>query len=118
MLKFNYIIQFFLIFSFLFYGLSCFLSQRIFKEFERYGMSPWRKLTGALQIASCLGLILGFYVPIFTSFAALLLTVMMFVAVLVRLRLRDSVLLTTPAVLYFLMSLFLFVSSIVQFIQD
>lgn len=106
------VVQFFLTLSFLLYGASCFLSKHIFQEFHRYGMSQWREFTGALQLASCVGLGLGFYLPYFTSLATLILTVMMLVALTVRWRLRDSLLMTAPAAIYFLLSLFLFIHSI------
>ncbi|MBY0383533.1 DoxX family protein [bacterium] len=112
MIDFDRFIHFFLIISFLFYGASCFLSQHIRKEFVRYKMNRWRKLTGALQIACCLGLSIGFYMPIFKSLSALLLTVIMSVALIVRLRIRDSAVRTSPALIYFLLSLFLFWKSV------
>lgn len=112
MIDLNRLIQLFLILSFLLYGASCFLSTHISQEFRRFQMSRWRRLTGALQIASCLGLVLGFYVPIFTSLSALLLTVMMLVALAVRIRLRDTALMTAPAIIYFLLSLFLLITSL------
>jgi hypothetical protein len=74
-------------------------------------MSGWRKFTGALQIASSLTLCLGLYWTLFTSLASLLLTVMMFVAIVVRIRLRDSALKTAPAVIYFFLSLFILLNS-------
>ncbi len=74
-------------------------------------MSDLRKVTGALQLLACLGLFLGFYNSLFTTLASLLLAVMMLVALTVRIRLRDSLLLTAPAVLYFVLSMVLLISS-------
>lgn len=69
-------------------------------------------LTGSLQIASCLGLTLGFYSPLFKCLGAFLLTTIMFVALIVRIRLRDSLLMSAPALIYFLLSAFLLFSSL------
>jgi uncharacterized membrane protein YkgB len=82
------------------------------REFERYKLSGLRKITGALQLLACLGLFLGFSQSLFTVLASLLLSVMMIVALAVRIRLRDSLLMTAPAVLYFVLSLFLLLSSL------
>ena len=77
-------------------------------------MNRWRKVIGALQMTSCLGLLVGFYIPWLTPIVSFLLAVMMLVALIVRLRLRDSALMTTPAAVYFLLSLYLFFTSVQQ----
>jgi uncharacterized membrane protein YphA (DoxX/SURF4 family) len=105
-------VQLFIIISFLIYGASCFLSEKNKREFERYRLSHLRKVTGSLQLAACAGLLLGFYFPWFTTLTSLGLTAMMFFALFVRLRLKDSFLATAPAILYLLLSLFLFFSSL------
>ncbi len=112
MINLIFLIQLFLILSFLFYGASCFLSSHIEQEFLRYKMGHWRKITGALQVTSCLGLLIGFYIPFFASLASFMLSVMMLVALIVRLRLRDSFLMMAPAAAYFFLSFFLFLTLI------
>ena len=110
LMNLNLIIQLCLIISFLFYGLSCFLSPHIIEEFQRYGMPSMRKLTGVLQICSSLGLIVGFFISGFALAASFLLTMMMLVALVVRLRLRDNFFITVPALFYFILSLFLLIA--------
>jgi hypothetical protein len=105
-------LQWLLIISFLIYGASCFLSAKIKQEFDRFKLSHLRKITGALQLAACLGLVLGFYSPWLVTITALGLSVMMLSAFIVRLRLKDSLLQTAPAALYLFLSLFLLFKSL------
>lgn len=78
--------------SFAWFGLSCFLSPKVVTEFARYRLARFRPITGALQIAASLGLVAGIadarFRPLLTLSAAGL-AAMMFVALLVRLRIRD-----------------------------
>ena len=103
----SYITQWILIISFLIYGASCLVLEKNRMEFERYQMLHFRKVVGLLQLAACAGLLLGFYFPWFVPLTALGLTVMMFGAIVVRLRIKDNALQTAPALFYFLLSLFL-----------
>ena len=77
-------------------------------EFERYKLSPYRKMTGILQIAGSLGLICGFYFPQIGKIAALGLALQMFFGVIVRIRIKDSFLQMLPALIFFLINLFIF----------
>lgn len=108
----SYITQWILIISFLVYGASCLVSEKNRLEFERYQMLRFRKIVGLSQLAACAGLLLGFYIPWLIPLTALGLSVMMFGAVLVRLRIKDNALQTAPALFYFLLSLFLLLHSL------
>jgi uncharacterized membrane protein YkgB len=93
--------------SFLVYGTGCFSSQNLRDEFVRYGFSRERRLIGFLQICGSLGLIAGMWLPWLGKGGAGGLAVMMLVAVLVRFRIRDSFLKTTPAIFYFFVNTYL-----------
>ena len=83
--------------SFAWYGLSCLVSERMVPEFERYRLGRLRVITGVLQVTASAGLIAGyFYRPLLLVSAGGLAT-MMFLAVLVRLRIRDPLYLAIPA---------------------
>jgi hypothetical protein len=70
-------------------------------EFKRYGLDDQRTLVGTLQLAGALGLILGyFYSPLVCLFSALGLSLLMLLGFGVRLKIRDSILQSTPALLY------------------
>ena len=45
--------------AFLYYGWGCFYSPFIQKEFNRYGLPKYRKITGFLQLLGAIGLFLG-----------------------------------------------------------
>lgn len=87
--------------SFLAYGTGCFTSRHLQKEFVRFGLSPLRQLIGFLQICGALGLLAGFRFPLLGQTAAGGLAVMMLLAILIRIKIRDDFLRTTPAILYF-----------------
>lgn len=79
------------------YGLNCLLSERMVTEFERYGLARFQRLTGALQVAASVGLLLGQrYHPLLLLSAGGL-ALMMFLAVVTRFRIKDPPLAALPA---------------------
>jgi uncharacterized membrane protein YphA (DoxX/SURF4 family) len=86
--------------SFLIYGTGCFTSRHLQREFQRFGFSDQRKLIGFLQICGALALVCGFWIPLLGKAGAAGLAVMMFVAIIVRIRIQDSFPKTVPAILY------------------
>ena len=93
--------------SFLAYGLGCFTSRHLKKEFVRFGFSAQRALIGLLQICGALGLIAGLWFPLLGKAGAGGLALMMLCGILVRIRICDSLLKTMPAILYFLVNTYL-----------
>jgi len=74
-------------------------------EFIRYRLGQQRVLVGALQLIGAIGLIVGyFYSPIICLVSALGLCVLMILGLGVRLKIRDSVMQSTPAFLYALIN--------------
>ncbi len=98
--------------SFLGYGLTCFFSSRMVSEFNRYGFGRQRLVVGVLQIAGSLGLLIGFYNLPLTMVSSLGFALMMFLAVLVRIKIRDPVIAAIPAVLFFAINFYIFVTSL------
>ena len=75
------------------------------EEFKRFGLSDsQRKLTGVLQIVGSAGLITGFIYPITGLLSAAGFTLMMFVAFLVRVKIKDSVLQAMPSIVFMLIN--------------
>lgn len=93
--------------SFVAYGLACFLSPYIKREFERYRLGRQRSLVGALQLAAALGLLAGLELPWAGRAAAGGLALMMLVAVGVRIKIKDTLLQTIPALLYLALNTYL-----------
>ena len=90
--------------SFLAYGAGCFTSRHLQREFVRFGLSSLRNLIGLLQICGALGLLAGFRFPLLGQTAAGGLALMMLLAIVIRIKIHDGFLKTTPAILYFLVN--------------
>lgn len=93
---------------FLFYGFSCILSSRMKLEFERFGIPQFRSLTGVLQILGGLSLLIGIYfLPFLAFIGALGLAVLMLMGFAVRLKIKDSFVLSAPSLMFGLLNAFL-----------
>ena len=85
------------------------------EEFARWRVPTLRILTGALQVAAGLGILLGhfFFRPILLLSAGGL-AAMMFCALLARIRIRDRVMNAIPAFLLMLLNIFIVVCELKQ----
>ena len=94
---------------FLYYGWSCLSSDVMRAEFERFGVSRFRTLTGTLELLGAVGLLVGqFFQPVlFLSAGGL--TALMALVVAMRVRLHDPVTETLPALVLMLVNLFILV---------
>ncbi|MEM6517258.1 MAG: DoxX family protein [Bacteroidota bacterium] len=95
--------------SFIFYGLSCLTSRRMAAEFERFGLSSTqRNITGVFQLIGGIGLGLGYYLALpLADFSAFGLSALMFLGFGVRLKIKDTVVQSAPALMYALLNLYL-----------
>lgn len=75
---------------FICYGAACLWSSSMIEEFERLNLARFRVLTGLLEIAGALGLAAGFFIPALRVLAAVGLGLLMTLAVIQRIRQRDS----------------------------
>lgn len=102
------ILVLFISISFFFYGLGCFYSPKMYKEFERFGLSPiQRKLTGFFQVAGALGLLGGYYfMPLVGFLAAIGLILLMSLGFGVRLKIKDNFVQSFPSLFFALLNLF------------
>jgi uncharacterized membrane protein YkgB len=78
------------------------------REFERYRFGSQRVMIGSLQIAASIGLLAGLSQPWMGRLAAAGLALMMLVAVGVRIRIKDSLIQTIPALLYLALNTYLY----------
>ena len=81
-------------------------------EFERYGLSKFRTLNGILQLAGGLALLLGLMHKPLLIMGSGGLALLMFLGLLVRIRLKDGILKSSPALFYMLLNLFIFCMTI------
>ena len=77
-------------------------------EFERYRMPEYRKVTGILQILASLGLLLGFIYTWLAVISSLGLALQMVVGGVVRVRIKDSLIQTLPAIIFCAINIFIF----------
>lgn len=93
--------------SFLGYGLACLLSDHMTAEFERFGLSKMRRLTGALEVLGALGIAVGYFLPPIGIAAAVGLTLLMLLGVATRVRVGDPPLAAVPALALLLLNAFI-----------
>jgi hypothetical protein len=74
------------------------------REYVRYGVSPFRPLVGSLQITGGLGLLAGFGFPLVGQLAAAGLALLMFFGACLRIRIKDSIARTLPALFYLVLN--------------
>lgn len=94
--------------SFIIYGITCIGSARMKQEFERFqlpGFAPW---IGILEIAAGIAMLIGLAVPWLLLLATGGLTLLMAVALFVRIRVGDTLWQSSPAVVFFLLTGWLF----------
>jgi len=98
------LLTFVLIISFLGYGSHCLFAEAMAHEFRRWGVPHLRYITGLLEVLGALGLFCGQWVPWLGVFSAAGLALLMLCGIFVRIRVRDSLLQTLPAVLFLVVS--------------
>ena len=94
--------------AFVGYGVGCLATQHMVAEFERFGLSPFRKLVGALEVLGGLGLAAGHFHRPLLLISAGGLSALMLLGVWTRIRVRDSVVQTLPAAAFLVVNVFVF----------
>lgn len=94
--------------SFLIFGYLCFFSLYFKNEFIRYGIPNFRKTTGFFQSLGGASLIVGICIDELGVIASLGLTILMILGVIVRLRIKDGLLKTMPAIFYAFLNALIF----------
>ncbi len=92
--------------AFAFYGTACLVTKRMVSEFERYGLARWRRLIGGLELSGALGLLAGYLLPQLVVAASAGLSLLMLAGVITRVRIRDPLVLTTPALALLLVNVY------------
>lgn len=76
-------------------------------DFERFGLSRIRILTGTLEVLGAVGLIAGQFIPALAIVSAAGLSLLMALGLLTRIRLRDSLQETLPAAVLMVVNAYL-----------
>jgi DoxX-like family len=97
--------------SFMGYGIAYFTSPNMKIEFKRFGLEKVGTLTAVLEILGAVGLLVGLKVPIILSVAAGGLALLMLLGVATRIKVKDSLWITLPALFYMLLNTVIFFMS-------
>ena len=95
--------------SFFAYAISYFTSPHMKKEFKRFGLEKIGLLTIILQFIGATGLIVGLK---FNPILSLGLTLLMLSCLIVRIKLKDSIWISLPALFYLGLNTYIFLVSI------
>ncbi|MGC1515969.1 MAG: DoxX family protein [Maribacter sp.] len=95
--------------SFLFFGISCLWTEFMVMEFKRYGLEHFRVLVGCLQLLGAFGLFMGLYYKNWAIIGSLGLCLLMTCGFLVRIKIKDSFLLSFPSLFYAMLNAALFI---------
>jgi len=75
-------------------------------EFERFGLTRYRRLVGTLEVLGALGLLASYWYPPLLALSAGGLALLMVLGVWTRIRIRDSAVETVPALMFCLLNAF------------
>ena len=89
--------------SFIVYGVNSFLSKRMINEFKRWGLEDKRKLIGFCQFAAGIGIIFGIQYEAVLISSSIFTSIMMIVAIGVRIQVKDNISDILPAIAYMLL---------------
>jgi hypothetical protein len=93
--------------SFLIYGIAYFASSNMKNEFKRFGLEKFGPLTAVLELAGALGLFIGLQSNTILVLSSGGLALLMLLGTGVRIKMKDSLLVSTPAFFYFLLNAFI-----------
>lgn len=99
-------------FSFLFYAVSYFISPNMKNEFKRFGLGKIGIVTIVFEFLGAAGLIVGLKFNSILVLSSLGLATLMLLGLIVRIRIKDSLRLSTPALFYFSLNSYIFFVSV------
>ncbi len=98
--------------SFMGYGITYFTSSKMKNEFKRFGLEQAGALTAILEILGALGLLLGFKFHPVLLIAAGGLSILMLLGLAIRIKVKDSVWVSLPALFFMLLNAYIFFKSL------
>lgn len=106
-----------LISSILFLGYGCLVlsTDHMCQEFERYGLSKFRTLTGVLELLGGFGSLVGILYPAILLLSAGGLSLLMFLGCLTRIKARDPWVQIIPALVLMVLNGFIFLQTYKNF---
>lgn len=101
--------------SFLFYGIYYFTSPAMKQEFIRFGLAKFGALTAILEILGAIGLVVGLQEPLVLVIASAGLALLMLLGVGVRIVIKDSLLVSLPAIFFMGLNTYIFYDSLLNY---
>ena len=98
--------------SFLGYGIAYFITPQMKIEFKRFGLEKVGALTAMLELLGAVGLLVGLKFPVILIVASGGLSLLMLLGVGVRIKMKDSLLISLPALFYMLLNFYIFYMSL------
>ena len=98
--------------SFFGFGWSCLSQPYMVAEFNRYGLTKYRRLVAYLEILAALGLLAGLSLNPVLLIASGGLSLLMLMGFVVRLKIQDGFWRSFPAAFYMLVSLYIFLETL------
>ncbi len=101
--------------SFYAYVVSYFISPYMKNEFKRFNLEKLGLLTIILELLGATGILIGLKFNLLLTISSLGLGLLMLCGLIVRIKLRDSILISLPAVFFMILNLIIFLESIKYF---
>ncbi|MEO6039468.1 MAG: DoxX family protein [Saprospiraceae bacterium] len=98
--------------SFLGYGIAYFISPQMKNEFKRFGLEKVGTLTVVLELLGAVGLLVGLKIPLILLISAGGLGLLMFLGVAVRIKVKDSLWVSLPAIFFMVLNFYIFYLSL------
>ena len=101
-------------FSFIFYSIRSIYSKRMKSEFSRWGFNKLRLFISFGQFFAAFALIFGFYNINVLVVASFFLFIMMICAIIVRVKINDTLTETFPAIFFAILNFIIFYFAFIQ----
>jgi hypothetical protein len=98
--------------SFLGYGIAYFISPQMKSEFKRFGLEKAGILTAVLELLGAVGLLVGLKIQLILLISAGGLAMLMFLGVVVRMKVKDSLWVSLPALFFMILNSYIFFMSL------
>jgi uncharacterized membrane protein YphA (DoxX/SURF4 family) len=98
--------------SFMGYGIAYFKSPQMKSEFKRFGLEKAGTLAAVLELLGAVGLLVGLKFQLILLVSAGGLAILMFLGVLVRIKVKDRLWITLPALFFMLLNACIFFMSL------
>lgn len=95
--------------SFLGYSVAYFIGPKMKSEFIRFGLEKYALATILFEITGALGLLIGHFlnIELLLQISAIGLTIMMFLGIIVRIKVKDSLFVILPAFFFFMLNAYI-----------